>query len=299
MDGTLLYDGDCRFCTTTVGWLQRHATSTAAVVPWQYADLATLGLGDHDCSETVQWVRDGTRAVGPDAVAAYLGTSTGRWQQVGRLLTAPVSRQVAWPLYRFVSHHRTHLPGGTPASQLPRLNPTVRGLRRRRPQDLPRAVRLLRVVHGEDSYPLRWPDRPRDFLDGPDVVDAWVAERQGEILGHVAVSLVTGAGVHWRELTGHAPDEIALVSRLYVRSRVRGSGYGAALLQAASDDIRARGLVPVAEVVSANPSARRLFERQGWTLRSMDAWRDDPSYRLHCFEAPPGSPDRSAPREPR
>lgn len=287
MDGTLLYDGDCGFCTTTVGWLRRHAASPATVVPWQYADLVALGLGSHDCAETVQWVQGSTRVVGPDAVAAYLGTGTSRWRKAGRMLTAPGARQVAWPLYRFVSHHRTHLPGGTPASQLPRLAPTVRGLRRRRPQDLPRAVRLLRVVHGDDQYPLHWPDRPRDFLDGPDVIGAWVAERQGEILGHVAVSQVTGRGVHWRELTGHEPHEIALVSRLYVRARVRGTGYGAALLQAATDDIRARGLVPVAEVVSANASARRLFGHHGWTLRSMDAWPDDPAYRLFCFEAPP------------
>lgn len=289
MNGTLLYDGDCRICTTTVGWLHRHATSSAHVVPWQYADLPTLGLGSDDCNETVQWVQDGRRAVGPDAVAAYLSTSSDGWQTAARVLTAPASRQVSWPLYRFVSQHRTHLPGGTPASQLPRVATRVPGIRRRRPRDLAACARLLRIVHFEAHYPVRWPEHPRAWLDGDDVLGAWVAQREGEILGHAAFSSVGTRGssvLHWREVTGREPATLAAVTRLFVRPRVQGGGVGAALLDVVLADIRARGLTPVAEVVGPNGDARRLFERQGWRLRSMDAWREDRRHRLYCYEGP-------------
>lgn len=71
MGGVFLYDGDSGFCTTSAGWLQRHATSPARVVAWQHADVMSFGLRVSDCAEAVQWVDDGHRAVGLDALAAY------------------------------------------------------------------------------------------------------------------------------------------------------------------------------------------------------------------------------------
>ena len=67
INGVFLYDGDCGFCTTSAGWLQRHAISAARVVAWQHVDLVPLGLSAAECAEAVQWVDDGHRAVGPDA----------------------------------------------------------------------------------------------------------------------------------------------------------------------------------------------------------------------------------------
>lgn len=151
--------------------------------------------------------------------------------------------------------------------------PSVKGLRRRRESDLGDAVRLLRVVHLEDGYPVEKVDA-RPWLQDR-VLDAWVVERLGRLVGHVAVATVgTGGatGMRWREITGRSPVELAEVSRLFVRPGFRGQGLGTALLTAAEAEIRARGLRPVAEVVSASEDGIRMFEDRGWRLLAMDPW---------------------------
>jgi GNAT superfamily N-acetyltransferase/predicted DCC family thiol-disulfide oxidoreductase YuxK len=289
MDGTLLYDGDCRFCTTTADWLHRHAGSPAPVVPWQHADLTGLGLSPAACEEPISWVDDTCHVSGPAALAAYLATSRTSWRGAARVLTAPGSRQLADPLYRFLAQHRHHLPGGLPATQRPRLAAPVPGLRLRRASDLTRCARLLRIVQAESHYPVHAPDSARDWLGGDDVESAWVVERRGQILGHAAFSTVGTRGssaFHWREVTGREPDTLGAVTRLFVRPQARGTGLGSALVDAVEAEIRAAARVPVAEVVDVSRDARRLFQHRGWTLRSMDAWRDDPAYRLYCYEGP-------------
>ena len=92
MSGVFLYDGECRFCSSSARWLQRHAASTARVSAWQHADLAALGLSADDCAEAVLWVEDGRREAGPDAVAAYLRASSRNWR--GYCSPAPAS---TWP----------------------------------------------------------------------------------------------------------------------------------------------------------------------------------------------------------
>ena len=291
MSGVFLYDGDCRFCTTSVDWLQRHATSPARVVAWQHVDLAPLGLSAEECAEAVQWVDDGHRSAGPDAIAAYLKTSTQSWRTAGRVLTAPVTRQVAWPVYRWIARHRGRLPGGTPACELPPVSPPVKGIRRRRPKDLGACARLLRVVFSEGQYPVYWPDAPRAWLNGEDVIDAWVVERKGEILGHIAISKVgldAVSALRWREITGRGPSELAGISRFFVRPRVRGQGIGAALLDVAVAEIRARGLTPVLDVVSAGKDAIKLYEDRGWRLRAMYPWGENAdNLRIFYYASPP------------
>ncbi len=295
MNGVFLYDEECGFCTTSVRWLQRHANSAARVEAWQHADLAALGLSAEDCAEAVQWVEDGHRAVGPDALAAYLQTSTKSWRTAGRVLTAPVSKHVTWPVYRWVAHHRGPQPDGTPATELPRVSAPVKGVRRRRPKDLGACARLLRVVFSDGQYPVYWPDAPRGWLNDEDVIDAWVVERQGEILGHVAISKVgldAVSALRWREVTGHEPSELAGVSRLFVRPRVRSQGIGAALLDVAVAEIRSRGLIPVLDVVSAGKDAITLYEHRGWRLLAMYPWGEKTDkLQIRYYGAPP-EPDR-------
>ena len=169
----------------------------------------------------------------------------------------------------------------------------VRGLRRRRPKDVAACARLLRVVHYESHYPDQWPDSARDWL-AADVLDAWVVERQDEILGHVAISHVgeeITSAYRWREMTGHEPAELATVSRLFVRRRARHLGLGTALLDAAVTEIRARGLVPVLQVVDQHQDAVQLCQALGWRLLSMDeCGARGERQRIHCYAAPPPKP---------
>lgn len=157
---------------------------------------------------------------------------------------------------------------GVPSTSVP-------GLRRRKPKDLGACARLMEVVFYESHYPVIRPEPPRAWLDSEDVLDAWVVERLGEILGHVAISTVARdslSALRWRETTEHQPADLLAVSRFFVRPRVRGQGIGSALLEAAVTEIRRRGRVPVLEMVSARRDGFTFLSDHEWRLIAMDPW---------------------------
>ena len=120
MRPTFVYDGDCSFCTSCAQFIERRIPSRAAVVPWQFADLPSLGLTQAQAEEAVQWVgADGTVASGPDAIALLLRDAGRLWALPGRALQSGLVRWAAWPAYRWVADHRHLLPGGTAACSLP------------------------------------------------------------------------------------------------------------------------------------------------------------------------------------
>lgn len=163
------------------------------------------------------------------------------------------------------------------------------GIRERTKDDLAACARLLYLVHAEGQYPVSWPDSPRSWLtDG--VVDAFVAERLRQVLGHVAIVNVGRdpiEAVRWREVTGRNPADLAGVTKLFVRPEARGQGIGTALLQRAVEEIRRLGRVPVLDVVSASTDAIWLYESRGWRLLATYPW-GEPSraLRVHYFAAP-------------
>jgi predicted DCC family thiol-disulfide oxidoreductase YuxK len=117
---TLVYDGDCSFCSACAQFIERRIPTRAAVVPWQFADLPGLGLTQAQVEEAVQWVdTDGTVAAGPDAVALLLRDAGRLWEVPGRALQLGPVRLAAWPAYRWIANHRHMLPGATAACALP------------------------------------------------------------------------------------------------------------------------------------------------------------------------------------
>ena len=117
---TIVYDGDCSFCTSCATFIERRIPSRAEVVPWQFADLDALGLTLEQVEQAVQWVgADGAVASGPDAIALLLRDAGRLWQLPGTALQLPPVRLAAWPAYRWVANHRHLLPGGTAACSLP------------------------------------------------------------------------------------------------------------------------------------------------------------------------------------
>jgi len=120
MRPTFVYDGDCSFCTTCAQFVERRIPSRATVVPWQFADLAALGLTSEQAEAAVQWVDvDGNVASGPDAIALLLRDGGRLWSVPGRALQLRPVRWAAWPAYRWIADHRHLMPGGTPACSLP------------------------------------------------------------------------------------------------------------------------------------------------------------------------------------
>jgi predicted DCC family thiol-disulfide oxidoreductase YuxK len=117
---TLVFDGDCGFCTRCVALVPKSVRRTTTVVPYQRADLPALGLTAAQCADAVQWVGDdGSRARGHAAIGRLLQTGGVLWRVLGTLLLIPPISWLAALVYRLVAANRMRLPGGTPACALP------------------------------------------------------------------------------------------------------------------------------------------------------------------------------------
>lgn len=105
----LLYDGDCRFCTSCARLLARIGPR-ATIVPWQSLDLDGLPITERQAGEAVQWVAaDGEVRSGHEAIAAALVTAGQPWRALGRVLVLPGISWLAARGYRLVAANRRHL----------------------------------------------------------------------------------------------------------------------------------------------------------------------------------------------
>ncbi len=115
----LVYDGDCAFCRRAVALALSRMKVACRAVPWQQADLGSLGLTPQEAAEAVWWVEPGVRKVrGHEAVAAALRHGRAAWRPVGRLLEAPALAKGGAAGYDLVARNRHRLPGGTAACGL-------------------------------------------------------------------------------------------------------------------------------------------------------------------------------------
>jgi predicted DCC family thiol-disulfide oxidoreductase YuxK len=127
-----LYDGDCAFCTSCARFVERRIPTSAAVTPWQFADLDALGVSQAAAEEAVIWVEAGNRpasdpVAGPEAIARLLIDAGSFWRPIGWALDLPPVRWLAWPVYRLVARNRHRMPGGTAACALPQAERDRRG----------------------------------------------------------------------------------------------------------------------------------------------------------------------------
>ena len=120
MTTSLVYDGDCGFCTSAARWVGRLRLSVGRVIPWQQADLGALGLTQQQCETKLQWVGDdGHVSSGHEALAQVLLQSARPWRAVGRVLLTPPVSGLASRFYDLIAANRARLPGGSPACALP------------------------------------------------------------------------------------------------------------------------------------------------------------------------------------
>jgi GNAT superfamily N-acetyltransferase len=143
-------------------------------------------------------------------------------------------------------------------------------VRLRRDDDLPALAAVLSAQQPHSGYPQRWPlPWPvEQFIARQHELGAWVAELDGRVVGHVAVTAVepSDEATGWSRGAGRPLDELGCVAVLFVDHTMAGRGVGSALLTAAVDHIRALGRTPVLDVVQESPEAVRLYERHGWQV---------------------------------
>lgn len=116
--GTILYDADCGFCTSSARWLRDHGT--CGVQPWQITDLAAIGLTEGQVSAEVYWLdTDGQpRASGAGAIAEAAKTCGHVFRLAGNLMYIRPLRPAADWAYRTVAANRHRLPGSTDACRM-------------------------------------------------------------------------------------------------------------------------------------------------------------------------------------
>lgn len=137
-------------------------------------------------------------------------------------------------------------------------------LRPRRHDDMDACVALLSAVHAADGYPLLWPADPATWLTPNHLLEAWVAEREHALVGHVALGTAVGdsAAPLWSAAAGRPPEKLAVVAKLFVSPRARGHGLGPALLREACAEACRRGLHPALEVLNHDRADRVVRARK-------------------------------------
>ncbi len=116
---TLLYDGDCGFCTWVADKAKRWIRPRADVVAYQFADLDSLDLTAAQCADELQWVgADGSHRAAGRAVSGALLAAPQPWPILGAAMDLPGISLLIQRVYSVVARNRYRLPGGTPACQL-------------------------------------------------------------------------------------------------------------------------------------------------------------------------------------
>jgi predicted DCC family thiol-disulfide oxidoreductase YuxK len=118
---TLVFDGDCGFCTSAVEWLKRVLPAAPPATPYQWADLERLGLTVEEASSMV-WLVSTDASGSVHQSGGYLAVSellrhqpAFGWRFLGILMDTPPFFILSDFGYRLIARFRYLLPGGTPA----------------------------------------------------------------------------------------------------------------------------------------------------------------------------------------
>jgi GNAT superfamily N-acetyltransferase len=162
-------------------------------------------------------------------------------------------------------------------------------VRPRTPDDVPACVEILADTHRTAGYPVHWPADPAGWLSPADLLGAWVAEVDGQVVGHAAlIEARDRTGSAWAEWSGSPAGEAAEVTRLCVTSAARGRSVGRRLLDTVAKAAVDRGRHPILGVLEPGGAAIVLYEHAGWTrFASVDFRLSDGTMTImRCYTAP-------------
>lgn len=140
-------------------------------------------------------------------------------------------------------------------------------VRRRTDDDFAALVQMTALVRATDDYPTYLPDDDyHRFLTRPESLEAWVAERDGRICGHVALNAQTSPGATQVLRDTDIDGPVAAVARLLVDPDFRRQGVAGELLQTVQTAAQAQQRTPVIEVVESCHAAIALYRSAGWVV---------------------------------
>lgn len=139
-------------------------------------------------------------------------------------------------------------------------------VREKSEDDVEECVSLLMQVHKSDGYPLYLPGDVPGFITPEYEVAAWVAEREGRIVGHVALhrAAVDPTLAVAQRVTALSAERLVVVSRLFTAPDLRRVGVGRALLQRATRHAKSHGQRAVLDVGQTLTAPAALYESEGW-----------------------------------
>ncbi len=150
-------------------------------------------------------------------------------------------------------------------------------VRPRTDDDVDACVRMATLIRDLDGYPTRRPLDLREFLVSPDALGAWVAEREGQVVGHVALHRHSTPEVMAMasQALGRSVDQLGVVARLLVSPDTRRESVGRTLLNKASREAIRRDRWPILDVVTSFEAAVSLYESCGWVRAGHVTFRFD------------------------
>ncbi|MFI6344978.1 GNAT family N-acetyltransferase [Streptomyces sp. NPDC050560] len=157
--------------------------------------------------------------------------------------------------------------------------------------DLDPAAAALVEVHETDGYPVEGIEDPQGWLWSDDVLRAWVADGEGEVVGHVAIMRPRGEDAvrMWTKQSGDDEAHVAVLARLFVVRAARKHKTGERLMEAAMRFAQERDLRLVLDVMTKDVAAMRLYERLGWQKigEATHHFGDGQSIPAVCYVSPP------------
>jgi GNAT superfamily N-acetyltransferase len=139
-------------------------------------------------------------------------------------------------------------------------------IRRKTEDDAEQCLNLLMQVHESDGYPMYLPEDVPAFITPEYEITAWVAERDGRIVGHAALhqASVDPTLAAAQRATGLPAERLAVVSRLFTSPALRRAGVGRSLLRHATRQAESRGQRAVLDVGQTLNAPVALYESEGW-----------------------------------
>ncbi|KAH9825828.1 acyltransferase like protein [Teratosphaeria destructans] len=162
-------------------------------------------------------------------------------------------------------------------------------IRQRTERDLEGCVEVLKRVHATSGYPVNGTDHAAAFLDYASLRQSWVAEENGQVVGHVSVATPAGddiSAVLWHEL--YPGEPAATLERLFVHPDVQGKGIARQLMLAATSWGQQSDTRLLLFALVKDQGAIGMYRKLGWVEYGTREfhWGDGESMAAICFASP-------------